>query len=85
MNIVDYWAANQDLFAQHQKPGAYFDADMMVIGNYGLSRVQAKSHMAWWALLASPMLMANDLRELSQEDRALLQNKAIIAVNQGIQ
>ena len=31
---------------------------------------------------AAPLLMSNDLRTISQESRALLLNKEIIAVNQ---
>ena len=55
---------------------------MLSIGNFGLSYEQSKTQMAMWAMWSSPLLMSNDLRDLKQEDKKLLQNKDVIAVNQ---
>ena len=55
---------------------------MLVIGNFGLSEDQSKTQMAFWALWSSPLYMSNDLRQLKPELKKILQNKAIIAVNQ---
>ena len=55
---------------------------MLAIGDFGLSYEQSKTQMAMWAMWSSPLLMSNDLRDLKPEDKKLLQNKDVIAVNQ---
>ena len=53
-----------------------------MIGNFGLSRDQQITQMALWAIMAAPLLMSNDLRHISLEAKALLQDKDVIAINQ---
>ncbi len=55
---------------------------MLTIGNYGLSLEQSRTQMALWAIWSSPLYMSNDLRKLNPEMKKILQNKAVIAVNQ---
>jgi alpha-N-acetylgalactosaminidase len=40
--------------------------------------------MAVWAILAAPLLMSTELRDVKPEYKAILQNKAILAVNQDV-
>jgi alpha-N-acetylgalactosaminidase len=54
----------------------------LIIGNYGLSYDQSKVQMAIWAVLAAPLLLSTELRDVKPEFKAILQNKAILAVNQ---
>lgn len=54
----------------------------LVIGNFGLSHDQQESQMALWAIMAAPLLMSNDLRNICQRSKELLQNRHIIAINQ---
>lgn len=54
----------------------------LVIGNFGLSMEQSRSQMALWAIMAAPLFMSNDLRTLSSGAQAILQNKAVISINQ---
>lgn len=54
----------------------------LVIGNFGLSWDQQITQMALWAIMAAPLLMSNDLRQISPQAKALLQNKDVIAINQ---
>lgn len=53
-----------------------------MIGNFGLSHDQQESQMALWAIMAAPLLMSNDLRDICPRSKALLQNKHIIAISQ---
>lgn len=80
--IMDYFAKKQDKIVQHAGPGHWNDPDMLLIGNYGLSYDQSKTQMAIWAILAAPLLMSTELRDVKPEYKAILQNKEIIAVNQ---
>ncbi|GCB79536.1 hypothetical protein scyTo_0018764 [Scyliorhinus torazame] len=54
----------------------------LVIGNFGLSKNQQITQMALWAIMAAPLLMSNDLRNIDPDSKALLQNRYIIAINQ---
>lgn len=82
LNIVDFYTKNQDQLVAAAGPGQWNDPDMILAGNFGLSYDEAKAQFALWAVMASPLLMSNDLRNLGDEYKALLQNKEIIAVNQ---
>ncbi|KAK6642561.1 hypothetical protein RUM43_004063 [Polyplax serrata] len=81
-NIIDYFASQQANIAHHAGPGHWNDPDMLIIGNYGLTYEQAKSQMAIWAILAAPLIMSNDLRDIKPEFRDILLNKDVIAINQ---
>ena len=65
-------------------PGGWNDPDMLEIGNGGCSFEEYKTHFSLWAMLKSPLIIGNDIRNVSPEDEALeiLSNKEIIAVNQ---
>ncbi|KAB7507380.1 Alpha-N-acetylgalactosaminidase [Armadillidium nasatum] len=80
--IIDYYGDNQDSMNPNAGPGHWNDPDMLIIGNFGLSYEQSKSQMALWTIFAAPLLMSVDLRTIKPEYKAILQNAAIIAVNQ---
>ncbi|KAG7235475.1 hypothetical protein INR49_002610 [Caranx melampygus] len=80
--IIDWFSNNQDDLQPAAGPGRWNDPDMLIIGNFGLSVDQARSQMALWAIMASPLIMSNDLRNLDNSARAILQNKVAIAINQ---
>lgn len=54
----------------------------ILAGNFGLSYDEAKAQFALWAIMASPLLMSNDLRQIKREFLDLLKNEKVIAVNQ---
>ena len=54
----------------------------LIIGDFGLSYDQEKTQMAMWSIMASPLLMSVDLRNIRNSSKALLQNKNVIEVNQ---
>lgn len=54
----------------------------LLIGNFGLSYDQSKTQMAIWAVLAAPLIMSNNLKEMRAEFKEILQNKNVIKVNQ---
>ena len=62
-------------------PGHWNDFDMMEVGN-GMTDAEDRSHFAMWTMLASPLIMGNDLRNASKETIKTLVNKEVIAVNQ---
>jgi len=62
-------------------PGHWNDYDMMEVGN-GMSAAEDRVHFVMWSILASPLIMGNDLRIASKETLKTLTNKDVIAVNQ---
>lgn len=80
--IVDFFRRNQDRFQPHAGPGHWNDPDMLVIGNFGLSYDQSKAQMALWSILAAPLLMSTDLKNIRPEFREILINRHVIAIDQ---
>ncbi|KAF7648807.1 hypothetical protein LDENG_00151420 [Lucifuga dentata] len=80
--IADWFFNNQDDLQLAAGPGRWNDPDMLIIGNFGLSLDQARAQMALWAIMAAPLIMSNDLRNLDNAARAILQNKVAISINQ---
>ncbi|WP_117624646.1 hypothetical protein [Neotamlana nanhaiensis] len=62
-------------------PNHWNDFDMMEVGN-GMTNAEDRSHFAMWSILASPLIMGNDLRIASKETVKTLSNKEVIAINQ---
>lgn len=81
-NIIDHYGDNQDDLAPLAGPGHWNDPDMLLIGNYGLSYDQAKTQMAIWSILAAPLIMSADLREMRPEFKDILLNHRVIAIDQ---
>ena len=54
----------------------------VIIGNFGLSYEQERTHIGMWAILAAPLLISADIRQLRPASKALLLNERIIAINQ---
>ncbi|KAH7355319.1 glycoside hydrolase superfamily [Rhexocercosporidium sp. MPI-PUGE-AT-0058] len=78
LNIINRLAP----YADRSKPGAWADMDMLEVGNGGMSDDEYKAHFSMWAMLNSPLLMGNDLRALSPSALTILNNPAVIAINQ---
>jgi len=79
--IMNYWGEASTEMVNVARPGAWNDPDMLVIGDT-LTFDEAKSQFAVWAIVAAPLLMSNDLRNISQEMTSILLNTEVIAVNQ---
>ena len=62
-------------------PGHWNDFDMMEVGN-GMTAAEDRTHFAMWSMLASPLILGNDIRSASKETIKTLTNKEVIAVNQ---
>ncbi|MBT2117183.1 glycoside hydrolase family 27 protein [Dyella sp. LX-66] len=66
----------------HAGPGGWNDADMLEVGNGGMSEDEYRTHMSLWALSAAPLLLGNDVRSMSGGTLALLLNREVIAIDQ---
>ena len=95
-DIADSWASVKNLTDAQDKilayggSGCFNDMDMLIVGMYGkgyvglevLSDVQYKTHFSIWALLASPLMIGCDIRNMNIETFKILTNKELIKINQ---
>jgi len=63
-------------------PGHWNDPDMLEVGNGNLSLDENRAHFSLWCILSAPLMLGNDIRNLSPEILKILTNKEVIAVNQ---
>ena len=68
MNHVNFWG--------------HSDADMLEIGNGGLSVAEERSHFAFWAVMKSPLLIGCDLAKIPSTSLDILKNKYLLAFHQ---
>jgi alpha-galactosidase len=68
--------------SKYAKPGNWNDPDMLEVGNGGMNALEYRTHMSLWAILAAPLLAGNDLSKMSDETKAILTNREVIAIDQ---
>ncbi|KAG9011859.1 hypothetical protein FRB90_006957 [Tulasnella sp. 427] len=76
--IIDFAAP----LGQKAGPGRFNDLDMLEVGNSGMTYDEYVTHFSMWAILKSPLILGNDLNDMSDETFAIITNEAIIAVSQ---
>ena len=75
-------------------PNCFNDPDMLIVGMYGKGHVgeghgyegctdtEYESHFVRWCLFSAPLMIGGDIRNMSPFCEKLMQNKALIAINQ---
>ncbi len=60
------------------------DPDMLVVGMDGVDNTMARTHMALWCMMNSPLMLGMDLRRVSKGDEMyeIIANADLIALNQ---
>jgi alpha-N-acetylgalactosaminidase len=81
-SIIDHWGDWGPVLQQWAGPGHWNDPDMLLIGNDCISDDEARTQMAIWSIVAAPLIMGNDLRNVTSSTQAILLNKEAIAVDQ---
>jgi alpha-galactosidase len=78
MQILD----EQDGLAQLSGPNSFNDPDMLEVGNGNLSFAENRAHFSLWCILAAPLFLGNDVRNIPDDVLSILTNKEVIALNQ---
>ncbi len=96
-DIKPYWVSILGIYEinillhKHSEIGAWNDPDMLEVGNGNLSYNENVSHFTLWCMMASPLILGNDVREFLKEDGTIdvdneilkiITNKDMIAVDQ---
>ncbi|AWB65978.1 alpha-galactosidase [Saccharobesus litoralis] len=71
----------QDALRSYAGKNAWNDPDMMEVGNLP-TLGENRAHFAMWAMLAAPLIIGTDVRQLDQPILDILLNREIIAINQ---
>lgn len=91
--ILDILNINAELDA-HSGVGRWNDPDMLIVGLYGkkgpsgdlggtgCTDTEYQSQMSLWCLMASPLMITCDVRNMNQATKDILMNKDVIAINQ---
>ena len=98
-DITDTWESMNGIgFRQvgnskYASPGHWNDPDMLVIGKVGwgprlrdsrLAPNEQYIHITLWSLLASPLLLGNDLTQMDDFELNLVTNDEVLAVHQDV-
>ena len=75
-------AEDNNKLAAHAGNGFWNDPDMVATGEQGLTVEEQKSHFALWCIMSSPLMLGNDPRVITKQEKAILLNKDAIAINQ---
>ena len=70
-----------DTLRQYAGPGHWNDPDMLEVGN-GMTENEDRAHFTMWCMMASPLILGNDLRNMSDATRRIILNKEMIAIDQ---
>lgn len=73
--------AFNDTLRQYAGPGYWNDPDMLEVGN-GMTENEDRAHFTMWCMMASPLILGNDLRNMSEATRNIIMNKDMIAIDQ---
>ncbi len=96
-DITDTWESMAGIgfrqvgYSKHAGPGHWNDPDMLVVGKVGWSANLRNSrltpneqyvHITLWTLLASPLLLGNDMTQMDAFELNLVTNDEVLAVHQ---
>ena len=87
-DIRDSWQSmaqigfSQGDIARFTRPGWWPDADMLEVGNGGMTVEEYRTHLSLWAMIGAPLIAGNDLRSMTPQIREILTNEDAIAVDQ---
>lgn len=95
-SIYDIGFRRQRELSPYAGPGGWNDPDMLVVGMRGRGNVavidgkegdgctddEYRTHFALWCMLAAPLMIGADVRNLNESALTILSNERLIAVNQ---
>lgn len=94
MGVMDIFDRQEGL-QDYAGPGGWNDPDLLMVGLYGKGKsssmdgrfkgctpVEYRAHFALWCMLAAPLMVNSDLRNLDTATLSLLTDRDLIAIDQ---
>ena len=75
-------AEQNSKWAEFAGNGYWNDPDMLATGDHGMTIEEQKSHFALWCIMSSPLMLGNDPRNMTEQERSIILNEKAIAINQ---
>jgi hypothetical protein len=75
-------AEENSRWAEYAGNGYWNDPDILAVGDQGLTPEEQKVHFALWCIMSAPLILGNDPRNMTPEEKKLVTNKLAIAINQ---
>jgi alpha-galactosidase len=79
--VLKIASLNSSLY-RYAQPGAWNDPDNLLVGTGLLTVPQERSQFSLWSMMAAPLIVDGDVRNMSPATAAILTNRAVIAVDQ---
>ena len=80
LSVLEIADINEPL-RQYAGPGHWNDPDMLEVGN-GMTAAEDRSHFTLWCMMAAPLILGNDITDMTPETLATITNKEVIAIDQ---
>ena len=80
LGVMEIVEMNEPL-RQYAGPGHWNDPDMLEVGN-GMSVSEDRAHFTLWCMMAAPLILGNDITDMTPEVLSIITNKDIIAIDQ---
>jgi len=81
-SIIQHWGQYGEALVPFAGPGHWHDMDMLLIGAHCVTEDEERTQMAIWSISAAPLIMGNDLRNVSDASKKILLNADAVAVSQ---
>ena len=94
LDITPHWSRIKSIYNRNIKlfkyssPGHVNDPDMLEVGNGKLNLEENKSHFTLWCMMAAPLVLGNDIRNLTDGSKKsgailkILTNKSLVLIDQ---
>ena len=79
-SVLEILDQNEPL-RKYAGPDHWNDPDMLEVGN-GMSVSEDRAHFTLWCMMAAPLILGNDLTNMSRETLEIITNKDVIAIDQ---
>ncbi len=80
LGVMEIVEMNEPL-RKYAGPGHWNDPDMLEVGN-GMSASEDRAHFTLWCMMAAPLILGNDITDMTPETLATITNREMIAVDQ---
>jgi len=75
-------AFENDATAAWQRVGAYNNPDMLEIGNYPITDIEARAQFSLWCAIKAPLIIGTDVTNMTAATLEILTNKELIEISQ---
>ena len=80
LGVLEIVEMNEPL-RKYAGPGHWNDPDMLEVGN-GMLVSEDRAHFTLWCMMAAPLILGNDITDMSPETLAIITNREMIALDQ---